>query len=112
MVPHWVETQPMPEALQVTLWFVVPVTVAVYCCCAPVPTCTPSGETDTAILDCEAMVTVADPETVGMNNNVAVTATTGGLGAVAGAVYRPELLTLPQANPLQLLPETLQITIV
>jgi hypothetical protein len=45
-----------------------------------------------------------------MDNKVAVTATTGGTGATAGAVYRPELFTVPQATPEQPLPDTLQTT--
>ena len=55
------------------------------------------------------MVTVADPDLVGSDSKVAVTATIGGLGAVAGAVYTPLALMLPQADPLHPLPDMLQI---
>lgn len=55
------------------------------------------------------MVTVADPDLVGLESSVAVTATIGGLGAVAGAVYNPLELMLPQADPLQPLPDMLQM---
>jgi hypothetical protein len=56
----------------------------------------------------ELMVTVADPDFVGSDSDVAVTATMGGFGAWAGAVYNPLLLMLPQADPLHPLPEILQ----
>jgi len=58
----------------------------------------------------EVMVTVADPDLVGSESKVAVTATIGGLGALAGAVYSPLALMLPQADPLHPLPDRLQIT--
>jgi len=56
------------------------------------------------------MVTVADADLVGSESKVAVTATIGGLGAVAGALYSPLALMLPQAEPLHPLPDKLQIT--
>ncbi len=58
----------------------------------------------------EVTVTVADPDLVGSESKVAVTATIGGLGALAGAVYSPLALMLPQADPLHPLPDRLQIT--
>jgi hypothetical protein len=58
----------------------------------------------------EVMVTVADPDLVGSESKVAVTATIGGLGAFAGAVYSPLVLMLPQADPPHPLPDMLQIT--
>jgi hypothetical protein len=58
----------------------------------------------------EAMVTVADPDLVGSDSKVAVTATIGGLGAYAAAVYNPLALMLPQADALHPLPEMLQMT--
>jgi len=58
----------------------------------------------------EVTVTVADPDLVGSESKVAVTATIGGLGALAGAVYSPLALMLPQADPLHPLRDTLQIT--
>lgn len=56
------------------------------------------------------MVTVAEADTDGFARRVAVTATIGGLGAVAGAVYSPVELIEPHAIPAQPLPETLQLT--
>ncbi len=55
-------------------------------------------------------MTVADPDFVGSESSVAVTATIGGFGEVAGAVYNPVALMLPQAEALQPLPDMLQIT--
>jgi hypothetical protein len=58
----------------------------------------------------EEIVTVADPDLVGSDSKVAVTATIGGFGARAGAVYNPLALMLPQADSLHPLPDVLQIT--
>jgi hypothetical protein len=41
---------------------------------------------------------------------VALTVTVFGLGAVAGAVYKPEPFMLPQVMPLHPAPVTLQLT--
>src|ERR1700721_4697946 len=60
--------------------------------------------------DREVIVTGADPDLVGSDSRVAVTATIGGLGSVAGAVYNPLALMLPQADSLHPLPDMLQIT--
>ena len=60
--------------------------------------------------DPEVIVTVADPDLVGSDSKVAVTATIGGLGAPAGAVYNPLALIVPQADSLHPLPDMLQIT--
>jgi hypothetical protein len=42
---------------------------------------------------------------------VALTVTTAGLGTLAGAVYRPVLLSVPQAAPVHPAPERLQVTV-
>src|SRR5271157_4119133 len=112
MVPQDGATQPIPVMLHVTAVLLVPVTVAVNCCCAPVFTEMLFGATVTAIGIGEVIVTVAEPDMVGYASNVAVTATSGGLGTLAGAVYRPLLVTVPHARPVQPLPDTLQITTV
>jgi hypothetical protein len=39
-----------------------------------------------------------------------VTFTVGGFGTVAGAVYKPEELTVPQVDPAQPAPLTVQVT--
>ena len=86
MVPHVIDTQPKPLTVQVTALFEVPVTVAVKGCCPPVPSCTLAGDTATDIWVRGTTITVEEPDTVGIDNKVAVTATTGGVGAMEGAV--------------------------
>lgn len=54
-------------------------------------------------------MTVADPDLAGLESSVAVTATIGGFGAVAGAVYNPLAVMLPHAVALQPLPDMLQM---
>jgi len=68
------------------------------------------GDIEIPIAVPEAMVTVADPDLVGSDSKVAVTATIGGLGAFAGAVYNPLAVMLPQADALHPLPDMLQMT--
>ena len=68
------------------------------------------GDTEIPTTFPEVIVTVADPDLVGSDSKVAVTATMGGLGTFAGAVYSPLALMLPQADPLHPLPDMLQIT--
>ena len=56
------------------------------------------------------MVTVVVSALVESATDVAVTSTVGGLGTVAGAVYFPVVSIIPQLVPVQLDPETLQVT--
>jgi hypothetical protein len=70
------------------------------------------GATLTVMTVGEVTVAVAEPDMVGYATNVAVTATCGGLGTLAGAVYRPLLVTVPHERPAHPLPDTLQITTV
>jgi len=56
------------------------------------------------------MVTAAVPALVDSATDLAVTTTVGGLGTVAGAVYFPVASIVPQLVPVQLDPETLQVT--
>jgi len=87
MVPQDPLTQPMPEMLQVTAVFFVPVTLAMNCCCAPVDTVGPLGDTVTLINGGGGvMVTVAEPDTCELVSNVAVTATVAGFGTEGGAL--------------------------
>jgi len=84
MVPQAAPLQPVPERLQVTAVLLVPVTVAVNCCCAPTVTFTAVGDTDTATGG--KTVTVALADFVESACEVAVTVTVAGLGTFAGAV--------------------------
>jgi hypothetical protein len=110
IVPQVVPAQPVPLIVHVTAVLEEPLTVAVNCCCPPMPTWAVVGEIEMLMAPPEVIVTVADPDLVGSETDVAVTATRGGFGALAGAVYKPLLLMLPQLEPLHPLPETLQTT--
>ena len=70
------------------------------------------GEIVTVTLVLPVMVTVAEPEMVGLDKSVAVTVTVGGLGTLDGAVYRPMLVMVPQVNPRQPTPDKLHVTTV
>jgi hypothetical protein len=58
------------------------------------------------------MVRVADADLVESAMLAAVTVTVGGVGTVAGEIYRPLLETVPQAAPEQPAPLTVQSTAV
>lgn len=88
----------------------LPVPLAENCTCAPGFTCGLLGEiVSTGV---ELIVTVADAEAVDEAADVAVTVTVAGLGAFAGAVYRPAVETVPQVAPEQPLPFTDHVTAV
>jgi hypothetical protein len=109
-VPQALPEQPGPETVQFTALFVVPVTVALNCCVAPVITVAVVGEMVTAIW--LVIVTMAVPDLLGSACDVAVTTTFDGVGTLAGAVYRPDALIVPQPVPLQPAPERLHVTAV
>lgn len=88
-MPHALPEHPYPETLHVTAVFGVPATVAVNCCCAPVFTVALVGVIVTVTLGLPVIVAVAEPETLGFDNKVAVAVTVGGLGTLDGAVYKP-----------------------
>jgi hypothetical protein len=108
-VPQIVPAQPVPVIFQVTAVLEEPLTIALNCFCAFTPICAVVGEMEIATATPEEIVTVAEADLVGSESNVAVTVTIGGFGALNGAVYSPLELMLPQLDPLQPLPETLQI---
>jgi hypothetical protein len=109
MVPQADPVQPAPDRLQVTAVLVVPETVAVNCWCAPVTTLAVAGDTETLT---GMIVTVAVADLLESACEVAVTLTVDGLGTVVGAVYRPELESVPQADPLHPAPDRLHVTAV
>lgn len=99
------------DADQVTTVFVVPVTVALNCCVAPVCNATELGTTETARVGGEAItVTVAVPDWVGSAVLVAMTTY---VPVVAGALYRPDDVIVPpevdQVTPVSLLPVTVAV---
>ena len=75
--PQALPAHPYPETLQITAVFVVPVTVALNCCCAPVFTVALAGEMLIDTVGRPVTVTVAEPETDGLDSKVAVTVTVG-----------------------------------
>jgi uncharacterized protein (DUF2237 family) len=110
IVPQVGPLQPAPERLHFTAVFVVPVTLAVNCCLAPITTFAEDGETETATGG--NTVTVAEADLLGSACEVAVTVTVGGVGTEAGAVYRPATVMVPHVGPLQPVPEIVQVTVV
>ena len=68
------------------------------------------GDTVTVII--AAIVTVTDADLVGSACDMAVTVTNGGTGTLAGAVYKPADVIVPQVLPLQPMPLTPQVTAV
>lgn len=83
MVPQADPEQPVPDRVHVTALLVVPVTVAVNCCCVPVTTVAVVGDTETWT---NVIVTVAVADLVGSACEVAVTLTVLGVGTLVGAV--------------------------
>jgi len=86
IVPQEPATQPIPETAQVTPLLELPVTVAVNCCWPFTAIVTFAGDTETATVVAEPMVTVAVPAWVRLERESAVTVTVDGLGATDGAV--------------------------
>jgi hypothetical protein len=97
---------------QVTAVFDVPVTVAVNCCVPPTTTVADEGETLTATVVDETIVTWAEPDFVGSACDTAVTVTVLGFGTFAGAVYSPleEIVPTVEFPPVTLF--TSQVTAV
>jgi hypothetical protein len=87
----------------------LPLTVARNCWLPPTATFAVVGEIVTPTGG--TIVTDAVPDLVGSAADVAVTTTSAGLGTAAGALYKPPLVIVPHAAPLQL-PLTLQVTAV
>ena len=92
---------------QVTAVLVVPVTLAVNCCVVPFCVVTLVGVTE---IPTTVTVTIAEPDLLLSVWFVAVTVTFAGLGTDAGAVYRPEVDTVPTVELPPATPLTLQLT--
>jgi hypothetical protein len=112
IVPQETPLHPVPEMLQFTDVFVLPVSVAENCCCPPVDTCAVAGDTETETDATLWMTTLAEEDFVGSATEVAVTVAREGLGIVAGAVYKPDAVTVPHEPETQPIPETVQLTAV
>jgi hypothetical protein len=69
-----------------------------------------SGAMETETTKGFPMLTVAVPDCVGSERDVALTVTIAGLGATRGAVYKPSNVISPQVLPLQPDPVTDQTT--
>ena len=100
----------VPLTVQVTPVFVVPVTVAVKLSSSPEASVALIGESWTRTP--ESRVTVAVAVAFVSALLVAVTVTVFGLIICEGAVYRPLESIVPQPVPLQLVPVTLQLTVI
>jgi hypothetical protein len=84
IVPQVAPLQPVPDTVQVTAVFEVPVTEAANCCVDPAASDVLGGETVTTTVG--TMVTLADADLVGSATLVTMTLTAaGGEGATVGA---------------------------
>ena len=108
--PQLEPAQPVPETLQDTDVFELPVTCAENCPEAEGASLAEVGEMVT--LTSGTMVTVALADLVGSATDVAVTEKKGGFGGTAGAVNSPEGLTVPQIFPAQPSPVIVHVTAV
>ena len=110
IVPQAEPVQPVPAIVQLTAGFAVLPTVAVNVLVALTSSVAVAGESATVIAASTATAAAAD--LVGSAWLVAVTVTDAGDGTAAGAVYRPALVIVPQAAPVQPAPESVQLTAV
>ena len=114
--PAWViapqpePLHPVPETLHDTVVFELPVTCTENCWEAEGRSFAEVGEI--VIFTPGTMVTVALADLVGSTTDVAVTDKNEGFGGTAGAVNRPEELTVPHVLPAQPIPVIVQVTAV
>ena len=83
IVPQVAPLQPVPDSVQVTAVFDVPVTEAANCCVVPTVVDTLAGVTATTITG--TIIRFADADLVGSTTLVAITLTLAGVGATDGA---------------------------
>jgi hypothetical protein len=110
MVPQSLPEHPVPDTLQPTLVFAVPVTVAVKRCLSPTTNLAVEGETVTPTVNELPIKILDEPDWLKSASDVAIAVTIGGLGAEGGARYNPPEVIWPQAIPLHPVPARLQIT--
>ena len=108
--PQVEPVQPVPETLHKTDVFELPVTCAENCREAEAASVAEVGEM--VMLTTGTIVTVALADLVGSATDVAVTDRNGGVGGTAGAVNRPDELTVPQVLPAQPIPVMVHVTAV
>lgn len=110
---------PQHCCIELIVVFPVPVFDITTVCVEVVPTATwPKSKEvgltlnapDDVPFDAAESVTDADADFVVSACEVTMTLTFAGLGTVAGAVYRPVLVTVPQADPVQPAPATDHVT--
>jgi hypothetical protein len=85
-VPQAVALHPTPVTVHFTAVFELPVTRAENCCWPLWAMVASVGEIVTAMLEAVPIVTLALPDCVTSDRDVATTRTNGGVGAEAGAV--------------------------
>jgi hypothetical protein len=101
-----------PFTCQVTAVFDVFVTVAVNCCVNPTCTLAVVGAIATVTGGGAVTVTVAEALLLASAWEIAVTGTFPPVGTVAGAVYKPDVLTIPTVELPPVIPFTCQVTAV
>jgi len=109
-VPHAAALHPLPDTVHFTAVFAVPLTFAENCCRPPCAIVASVGETVTPTLTDVPIITLALADCVRSARDVATTNTIGGLGALAGAEYKPSEVISPHEMPLQPLPVMLHST--
>ena len=85
-VPQADPEHPVPATAHLTDAFVVPVTFAENCCCAPALICTVEGKTEIEMDVANVMSTIAETDLAGVATVVAVMIVCAGLGTMTGAV--------------------------
>ena len=108
--PHVEPAHPAPETLHDTEVFEVPVTCAENCSDAEAAIVAEVGEMVTWTTGTTVTAELAD--LVGSATEVAVTERKGGFGGTAGAVNRPDGLTVPQMVPAQPVPVIVHVAAV
>lgn len=110
MCPQFEPVQPAPATLQSTDVLELPVTCAENCREAEAAMVAEVGEM--VMWTPGTIVTAELADFVGSATDVAVTEKNGGFGGMAGAVKRPDGVTVPHVLPAQPIPEIVHVTAV